>query len=185
MKFSHNSRSYSGMSGKTKIIIEPVYDHLYLSRVYGKAPKNGIRMIWNFNSEGRIQSLGSQIFPEMDKIPLIHVHELEDNTLTWMKCEADYGPLPTQTKWLNRGFENLDKKMKYRSIIRYGHGMIKDFLKNTRENYIRNPFNLRENQRTLYDLVDDEEAMHIIYNISKLLPTIGRIDDEKFMIYYD
>ena len=185
INFSKPKRVYSGFIDNKRILrVIPVYDHLFLSRIYG----GKIKVSWRFNQSGRLDLIDSMIFPENRVYNILNVLDFQSGNKekpNWGDNLARINEFPEEAVLINKGFGNLGNIEKYQSIARFGHSEASDLygsLKSRRFNKLTNP---RDGEKGIEDMFDDQEALALCQRASLLVPSIKRFDDKRVRIFYD
>lgn len=178
--FEGGIRDYVGMSGHSKIRVKPVFDHVFFERVYG----GKIKLSWRFNSEGRLDLADAMIFPKNDIWNLIKTVDFGEAPHDWSSRKVLYKPLPRDIYLVNLGFSYLGPNKKYESLMRFGHSMAGDLLRNLEKGEIRDSYIILAGQRQLREIVNDAECLHMLGKAGELLPYVAGKNGNCLMVEY-
>ncbi len=181
LDFEEGRRDYVGMSGRAKIRVTCVYDHLFVSRVYG----GKFKLSWRFNKEGRLDLVDSMLFPENKVFPIMKFEGFDRERNAWETRRAFYEPFPEEICFVNPGFVHLGKTKQYESLMRFGHSIARDVIENLQKSDIRKSFVVEENQKQLSKIVDDATCLHILRGAGSLLPFVTRVKNNYINVRYE
>jgi hypothetical protein len=170
--FQLPKREYTGMSGNYQVVVRVVYDHIFLSRKYGRRDQPAIKVSWRFNEDGRIDLIDGRLLPEKTVHHIISVKDFESIETDWTDADAYYGRLPDRINIVNPGFANRRFREKYQSLLRFGHAMMRDILSNLDDGNIRDSYVVGDNQRQLREIVQDSTAMYLMDQAGQLLADV-------------
>ena len=184
--FEIPKREYVGMAGRTKVTVAPVFDHLFLSRVYRKQSENrqvngkAIKVSWRFNQEGRIALVDYMLFSDYNPGHILVVNNYQRIHPAWLSAEVIHYPLPEETSLLNRTFRDLPFERKYEHLLRYGHSTARHIIECINTGNISDSTDkLKPGQESLLDIEADPTAIAILSKAGELLPFIETIPERK------
>ncbi|MEK6952478.1 MAG: hypothetical protein AABX29_05670 [Nanoarchaeota archaeon] len=194
--FEIPKREYVGMAGKTKVTVIPVFDHLFLSRIYRGQRENpcfgekAIKLSWRFNRKGRIDLVDFMLFSDYNPRHILVVNNYQRINSAWPSAEVIHYPLPQETSLLNPSFKSLTFERKYEHILRYGHSTAKHIVECIDTGNIAESIGkLESGQEKLLDIGADPTAIALLTRAGNLLPSIEAIPGIKnrrlFHIEYD
>jgi len=190
INFTQGKRDYAGMSGKTKVRVTPVYDHLFFSRTYS----GRIKLSWRFNREGRTELVDLMLFPQNEVFNVITSDNLGSKDADWNRSGAYYS-LTNYLNCLNKDFSFLEDSVKLSEVLRYGHQMahffsinLKNFMnagegENTSK-FIRDPHILQTGQMPLREMVYDDVAINIMKKAGSIKPHVGLENERRVEVIY-
>ena len=124
---------------------------------------------WNFNPEGRINSVHIRQFkPVIAQVGTIETSPLEDK-LDWDLGEFEVRALPETCVAFNQGFLYRPKQKQHTSILRYGHATVSALIQKLREGQIEDN-KIQNGQRPLTAIVNDIPAMYIMNRAARIEP---------------
>lgn len=177
-------RNYVGVivqHPKTKINVRPSYDHFFISRFYADHISTKIKISWRFNEEGRLDLIdlitiwrGNRERRLNERTNIITVLDYQNRLdKAWEKSSALYHVLPDEINIVNRSFSSKSLEKRYNSLARFGHGIVKDVLRATNNNSLQGLFFIKEGNRSLDEIVKDEEAKYMMINAARVLPIVS------------
>lgn len=183
--FNQPKRGYAGFCEKSKFIVNLVFDHLFLSRVYHEQGSNRkIKLDWRFNREGRIDIVDSRIHPE-DKIDHIAIKaDYKSPPLDWNKGVFIKGEIPSRSYLVARDFLLSELKYQFLSILRFGHYNTRLIVNCFIGDRIKDSLPLKEDQKQLREIGQDPAAMQILLKASFLCPYIDSEREGDFTVRY-
>lgn len=173
-------RDYVGMSGIAKIRVTGVYDHYFLSRVYG----GNLKVSWRFNSKGRIDLIDLMLFPKNQVFHLMAIFDYKSCEPEWNNNQGWYRELPEALNKINNGFYRLSIEKKLESLTRFGHSMSKHLINNLKSGDIRDSHVVQKDQMQIKDIVYDDILMAFLYDSATILPNINLLNQRSFNITY-
>jgi hypothetical protein len=181
--FNQGKRDYFGKSGKYTLRIIPVFEHIFLTRIYSKMT----HLSWRFNQQGRIELIDGRFFPLKEIVHILTAKEgMNKPPFDWNKRDFFYRFMPNELGDINKGFLNLDIKQQYLSLIRFGHSTAKDFLENLKNNNITDPYDPSTSQKLLSELTKDTEALFMLKKTSNLMPVdISLLCNNNLTVFYN
>lgn len=183
--FTDGRREYSGMPGNYQVVIRPVYNHVFLSRKYGRHGEPSIKMSWRFNEYGRIDLVDARLLPEKDVHHLIKVRHFERLGEPWEESVGFHYRMPDRVRLLNPGFKRLSYPRKYQSIMRFGHAMAGDVIASLEEEAVRDSYVLGDQQEQLKELVHDEVALCMLKQAGEILPSCKMLNRTVMKVFYN
>lgn len=193
--FDTCKRDYVGLVDETLVQAAPVYDHIFLSRLYGKQTKQGgcrIRVSWRFNQEGRIDLIDTKIVKTPDRRfigsirHLLRVKEYNEAGFekNWWVAEAYCLPcVPQEMLCFMDGFLRLPMKEKYQEILEEGHGTAELILYGLENHYIGS-IRRANRQMPLSHICYDNPAIHILDSAAGLWPQVSVKGRDELIIEY-
>ena len=167
-------RDCTGMSGETMVRVKGFLDHLFLERVY----RGSIKLSWSFNREGRLDLVDSMLFPSNSVCNLVITEDYREPPYDWTSRRVEYKPVPEQIRLVNPGFAILEKDKMYLPIMRFGHAMARDLIKNINSGNIRDNHLLQPLQKQLREIVNDFECMDMIRKAGSIMPYLAEKDGD-------
>lgn len=177
-------RNYVGVivqHPKTPMIIRPSYDHFFISRFYTDHVSTKIKISWRFNEEGRLDLIdlvtvwkGNRERRLNERTNIITVLNYQNKLdKAWETSSAIYHVFPNEINIVNRGFSFQSLESKYNSLARFGHGIVKNVLLGINNNSLKGLSFIKEGDRSLDEIVNDEEVKYMIKKTAEVLPSIN------------
>lgn len=177
-------RNYVGVivqHPKTPIIVRPSYDHFFVSRFYTDPSSIKLKISWRFNEEGRLDLIDlvtvwkgnreRRLNERANIITVLNYQNKRDKA--WETSSALYHVFPNEINVVNRGFNFQSMESKYNSLARFGHGIVKGVLSAMNNNSLQGLFFIKEGDRSLDEIINDEEVKYMIKKTAEVLPNIS------------
>jgi hypothetical protein len=183
---NRGKRDYYGVfHHNRRLQVMPVYDHIFLSRVYG----GRLKMSWRFNRAGRLDLIDSIVIvregPKNNPEHLVLVEGFQSCDPEWSERPAEYIMPPDEIRYVHGSFDRLDLQDLYQSLIRFGHSMCREFLADLDTGGVKNFDQYRSNQKPLTHVAKDEPAMYMLRRVAEGFPTVREVNGSWLKVAYD
>ena len=184
-------RRYVGTTAqhpKTQIVVKPSYNHFFISRYYTDHSNAKIKMSWRFNEEGRLDLIdcktiwrGSRNNPAEQISNIITVFNFQNRKdKDWSNSRALYHIISKDVDVINQSFRFHSLQSKYNSLARFGHGIAKEIWCAIRNKSLLGLFFVKEGDKSLTEIINDNEAKYMLERTTRVLPCISFDDSSEF-----
>ncbi|MEK6933652.1 MAG: hypothetical protein AABW75_02130 [Nanoarchaeota archaeon] len=145
-------------------------------------------MSWRFNEEGRLDLIDCKTIwrgsrnNSVDQISnIITVFNFQNRKdKDWNRSRATYRYFPEEINVINQSFRFHSLQSKYNSLARFGHGIAKEIWYAIRNNSLQGLFFVKEGDKSLTEIVSDNEAKYMLKRTTRVLPCISFDDSSEF-----
>jgi len=159
---------YVGMSGITKLRVKCFLDHIFLERIY----QGSVKMSWRLNPGGRLDLVDAMLFPLNEVRNIIVFEDYMGPPYVWESRRAEYMPLFPEVNLIDPRFDFMKSDERYQIMMNSGHSMARELIANLDSGNIRDSFTIKDGQKQLSEIVNDDPVMDILENAGEISPAI-------------
>ncbi len=181
---------YKGISGRSKIYVNPILFSVYLSKTY--KPKDytkespSIALNWRFNAWGQIQTLEASFYRDNTPITLLKVKDFWELEPDWREAEVELRDLSEQVRIVDPKILSFPYLKRYRCLVAYGHRIFSELIQNLL-NQNTKKVDTNSDFLPLETILNNEVSRYMVQNVSDLNPIIpsGREQKNNNKIFYN